>query len=614
MKNARQTLLGLAALALAAAGVAALVRDEPARSTRVASPAVPAHASAAAARGGFRLVPGAVRRYSLELETETTVQGAPGSSPERTRLALDGALAWTGLAASARGTTARLSVEGEVRLEVQGRTLVATRDSRLRQDLARGGEVDLSPEGTVLGFRGALERGTVADRVFRAVLGATEVAVPPGSAASWTAREEAPEGVFEARYTASGEPARLAIEKTRAVRSLASPLLRGETRGSFAARFDDREGALLGLEGEESLASRLEGREVATSRTRVRLTLVERAVAAVVAPVAAPGAPLRPLLEARSRDRREVDRRLAGRETVAGLLGALSEGGDARDAAVARLAALVRLDPTAAAQVAAAVLGLASGDRTAALLVAALGAAGSKPAEDALVSVVLARRQDKATLLQAIAALGRLDEPSPAAEALLRDLHGDASLPRTTTDAALLALGSVASKLADASPARAAALVAGIADELARDPRSASVALLALGNAGGEGVLGTLQPYLGPEQPTAVRVRATRSLRNVPGARAEAILVTLLGDLEDGVRREAAGLLASRAPSAAAAPGLCLALATDADERVRRDSLRALGGLAGEPGVRDAIVAASTGDASEGNRGLAAGLLARLTP
>ncbi len=507
----KRTAIVAAALLVLGAAVFILV-GEPAPRARAASTVAVPRGETKSPRRGFRLDAGAVQKHALELETIVA------AGEERTTARLVGTLTWTGIALG----LAHVSFDGQASLALGEKRLTATQGSPLAKALARGVDVELAADGRVRGLHGDVEPGSTADRFLRVILGATQFAVPSGTKADWTVEEDDPSGPSLARYDVREAGRVLALTKFR------GPRARGaETKGTFIARFDDSAGALLSLAGVEITTVRVEKTVVSTTTIDLKMNLVERTtVAAAPAPSAAPA---RSLEEKTAVDPSERDRLLVRNETARSLLerAAKAEESEERSDVIARLAALIRLQPSAARATLERILATKPGAALEAVLLVALGAAGTPEAEGALVAAIEARRNEPETLLQALPAIARISEPSPRAEQLLRELRHDALLPREVTDSALLALGTAAYGLRTRAPARAAAIASEIARELGGSDDE--LVLLALGNAGTEETLSVVEPLLDRSKPARTRAAAARALRNIEGPRADAVRALAAG-------------------------------------------------------------------------------------
>ena len=220
-----------------------------------------------------------------------------------------------------------------------------------------------------------------------------------------------------------------------------------------------------------------------------------------------------------------------------------------------RLAALIRLDSSAVAQVDAAARE-GYGDAN---LLGALGAAGTPEAQQALIALAAGASLPLHVQQAAIEALHAVDEPTPdtmAALELLTNVEND-----EIKKSASYALGALAGKLAATDEAQASAYVQKMVAQLAAAQSDGERMRLldALGNAGRpEGIESITQGLTSMDN--AVRDIAVRALRKIDDPRADAMLSSLFLSEAAADVREAALFAAGfrRFPPLAAALGAVL--------------------------------------------------------
>jgi len=206
--------------------------------------------------------------------------------------------------------------------------------------------------------------------------------------------------------------------------------------------------------------------------------------------------------------------------------------------------------------------------------VAALGSAGTPAAQRALRAVLTDGELPSEAREHGAMVLGMTETPDPASLSALGAAidDGDAALGRT----AELALGNAARRATDDDAAAAARKRLAERFAAAATPGDRALALKALGNAGGDGMMPALRAALAsPDE--EVRAAAVGSLRFVPGADADALIAEVLArDPSPWVRSEAVRAAGFRAP-AALWPALVGALQGDAEVEVRLSVVHLIG-------------------------------------
>jgi|GEM_PF-2952092 len=444
----------------------------------------------------------------------------------------------------------------------------------------------------VPGGRSSAAVGLVAALASRLQLVRPAGPVPADGA--WSTEEASPEGRFEVRYalTRVEREGRWVLEKRRSAYRPPEPKpgeprspVFATPRGALRAELGP-DGAVASVDADETVALSVGGRSLGVTRTTLRLRriasepLSAELADALAAARAAAGAP-RDLdgladddLDAAARDQAvaglsagELLRRLARAaegEPTAEELTALSRA----------VEALASRSPEVAVVVADAARGWDAESPVLAVTAAALARAGSAPAQDALIDLLVAREAESSAVLAVLPALGRTAAPAERTEATLRRLAGS-SEPRVASTAHL-ALGNLARRLVRSEPERAHAVGRWAADALARalaiasDGAEAAHWLRVLGNAGPAAPAEAIEAAL-TDPRAAVRAAACWASRFVPGPAVDARLVAALGsDPAAEVRLSAARALALRAPREATALAADEVSRSDPDDAVRR--------------------------------------------
>lgn len=271
-------------------------------------------------------------------------------------------------------------------------------------------------------------------------------------------------------------------------------------------------------------------------------------------------------LRTRPGDDPDADRELVDGATLPDLLAELAlvtNDGHASGYLFLRLAALFRLDAEAARGAARDVIAGRSKQPNA--VVGALGEAGTREAQTALAEV-LARAPDEARM-HAAAALGITRAPTAETlAALATAATGTGEIASTAT----LAVGNAARQLRATDPARAEAQLDTLLARLgaARDDSERALCLRALGNLGDPRMLDPVALALTSDS-AMVRTAAAESLRHIPGARADELVIAALADPFDQVRSAAVFAAGFRDLERFAAP-LSRALQREPELEVRR--------------------------------------------
>lgn len=244
------------------------------------------------------------------------------------------------------------------------------------------------------------------------------------------------------------------------------------------------------------------------------------------------------------------------------------------NSAILAMAALLRLDPSAAAAARAEMLGGRSDLRAKKRLAAAMGSAGTPEAQRALASFIDASLAPSVPVIDAITALALTRTPTPeTAAALLGAMSsGDAILASTAT----LATGAVVRAMTQAGSADAAPALDALVERLARaaTPNDKELCLRALGNTGHPRALAAIEPYLTSDD-VALRAAAVHGVRFMIGEAADRAVVAGLSDPDESVQAAAADTLRYR-PIEPVLPAVEAWLAGDLPQTARTAALRGL--------------------------------------
>lgn len=430
----------------------------------------------------------------------------------------------------------------ETRIEIGGRwDQQILPDGRVRIAL---GEVTASEHAalpTAAGLEGAfaleVEDGALvgiavppnADELTRRTLGAlaTLFWARLGDGAEWRQTEEDLTGQFEARYARRGAVITKTIERYTALRGPAglSPAGVATVRPGGETRFTFDAHGLVRADVETTLSSIIDERDALTLRINARLVRED----AELAPLAA--ADLRTnrfadLVDFQGADA-QIDAELVGEHDMAGLLAQLGRtaeldratkaGRDARSLLSRRLSALLRLEPAAAVQVAAAIKSRAAAGEPTGLLIGAMASADTAAATDALADLVgQVEGGAERDVLNGLNLAGAATEHS--LDVLTEALDGE------NESAAAMALGNQARTLAEDAPEAAKSAVERLLEGLAaaQSPAEKVAYIQALGNAGDRQALPALSALI--QNDPSLAGQALLALRFMPGDDVDALL------------------------------------------------------------------------------------------
>jgi lipoprotein len=443
-------------------------------------------------------------------------------------------------------------------------------------ELARRHLLVLDPQGRLTEVRVAVDQSQIARRLVYALASSTQLVGVEAGRPAWETEESDPTGSYAARYRRTGAGG---VEKTKArYLRLASD---GDGKvdalsGRTVARLDQAS-ALEALKADETL-SLSTGELAITTRSRVELELLSSTEVAVGdidlgayepvdlrdADAAAPSA--------------AADRALVAGASLADLLAELAAAGDDDDRAAAlfdRLTALLRLEPAAAAELAAR-LRAGADARTIGYSVGALAGSGTIESRHALVELLGAGELDAAARAQVAVATTTVEQPDGSLITALAQHLDAADLELRNTSS--LALGAVAARLAASDGGQAAAIVDDLLSRLAAtdDPEQQVLLLRALGNAGDARALPAIRAALGSAS-GRIRRAAVEALRRIAEPTVDALIAqVLLTDPDPGVRRGAIFALGARPLGPEAVALLDRAASTDASADVRDAARRLL--------------------------------------
>lgn len=357
---------------------------------------------------------------------------------------------------------------------------------------------------------------------------ATTLQLTDGSGDDWTVAEEDLTGRYDAVYARSGDELRRSRPRYSALRGPAGP-------SESAAGVTPIEQTRFAVDADGVVTARVEldvafalGKGIGAAKLRVRARLEREAIEQVddegVAALAA--GPISGFADFEGARRNADESFVAGArledllaEVKRSLAMSGSEGGNARAQVLARLGALVRLQPEAAAEIAEQLRRQPAQIAEVRLLAGALGSARIAAGTDALAGLLGGELPDDAR--GAVAAA--LSLSSPATPASLRALTE--GLDRPHGDQAALGLGAHGRSVRDKDPAAADAAVDVLLDRhaSARSDDERRLYLEALGNAGAPRALTVLRAAIdGGDR--RLGSAAAFSLRFVPGADADALI------------------------------------------------------------------------------------------
>lgn len=497
--------------------------------------------------------------YATVFELVTEVAHVAGQGRQSLAVDVAGSLRCTVLARREREMVYGIDwAELRVRCTT-GRTAAAP--DELVRDLRHCVLVRASSDGEVLGVRMPSEISAAGRGFWRAVIASLRFDLSGASAASWVLREVDPTGSAVVAYQRQDVGDRVEVQRRCESYEL-SDLQLTSVAVSGRAVFCAELGWFASAVHESRLAADVD-------ELQARIELVQTVgltwsttedLPAGISPAVDWEAAWSDLRGAEDCQRAAEDARqsravqeLAG-QSVGSLVAALdaalrAHGPTADDASRQRrlLVDMLRARPDAARELEPT---LARSDVTpelAAFLLSAAGAAGTEPAQSVCSDLAADPRRPEGLRVVGLQALFQTDTPADATLATVRGLAADGSQPAGVSGTAMLLLG-----------AYARGGMADVREVFALEGTALHRGMLhdwfgALGNAGGDAVLGAVQRHLEGEDP-AIRAAALVALRRVESACAErAVIARLSLDVDSGVRAAAAEQLAERGSEAALA-------------------------------------------------------------
>ncbi len=472
-------------------------------------------------------------------------------------------------------------VDSEVSLSADGQNAAADA-ANIKSDLEKPIFALLSPQGKIISVLLDANIGKTSRGYIMSLLSLVQFVFPENDeykVGKWRVPEEGPNGSFIAAYSRQ-KPKKGTIvaesstifSKTK-IRYLPQPkksmtrTIEIETtiipKGKLIARFDFANGRVTSISGAESENFLINKKSVGHSKNTINFSFQSKervgedeisSLKAKLAEMSAANSaiPLSAKASAEERERASFEKDL-GDSTLEGLLADLKSAqataGPKFDYTplFLKFRALVYLHPETCVKIGE-VLGNAEADSlTMKVLSTALNSIGSPEAQAALVSAVRKHSADEKTLFKLLFMLSTVEKPTMLAEDALRDLAYGSPNPNIKT-MARLSLGSMARRLINTEPQRASIIVKTFMHDLSSSSSfdSKKQSLLALGNAGSDEALPSIEPFTKDSDPNlrAVAVRALRFMKIT--AAQDLIIKALTSDPEANVRLEAANALAKR--------------------------------------------------------------------
>lgn len=280
--------------------------------------------------------------------------------------------------------------------------------------------------------------------------------------------------------------------------------------------------------------------------------------------------------EARAIAKLQADKNLVNGRSFAEIAAGLrASETKTRDLAQGRLAALIRLDPSAAKAARAEVRARDVDVNAQHRLVGALGAAGTKEAQHELVAMLDPQERASSPQLHVIMALALTKAPTAETAVAIKDAM--ASREATMVSAAVLASGAVVRAMIQSGSGDPTEALELLLDKLARAAEASEKALYleALGNTGHARALAAIQPFLS-DADTRLRASAARGMRFMEGSAADEAVIAALSDPELEVQQAAAHALQHRPMSAPVLAAIEGRLGANVDKSVRAAMVKGL--------------------------------------
>lgn len=506
-------------------------------------------------------------------------------------------------------------------------------DFTISTDVQRATIVKVDQDQKIVGLWYDPLASETARGLIRQMVAATQFVVPRDPGAEWVTTEPDVAGECEARYAvqpdSDAELAKFRVivrkSRTKYLDPTGSPKASAGTTGGQLTPVLTPEGSIdftvntvmkcIGIiEGFEETTGTIAGRTVTKTSLRLSFTLSNPTVTTVDEDRMAQTlmreqmqGPPEPLIVKPSTQEAEdvIDKTELSSDTLETLVARLAaaelgQSEDTETALVLKFKALARLHPEVCPELARILTETAPGSLTMRVLPPALATAQSAEAQAALITAIKARIDELDTIIPLIPVVA-MGAPTSEAEAWLTETAFTHPEPNVASTAQL-ALGSLARRLVETTPDRAAAIAAQFEKRLkdAATPDDAVQAVLVLGNIGAASSWPGLQERTADDAPQ-VRAAATWALRFLPGEDVDKVLRERAArDQSPDVRRQAVSAMSFRPMNAATAEVLVSALAGDADLSVRSEALSLLWReRAGIPAARAAVEQAAKVDASE---------------
>lgn len=614
MRRRLSVLIAVTSIAAASLGGALAVRSSP----RATDADTTARASAGTTTGAGR--DAAAQRagitYAAELTSDSTLSSQGGKTTIRAHLRGRLEVVPSGAPGDGERVLCAFGDDAELTLTIDGHA--AGDDAKRRallEHLRTPFYVTRDGSGRVRMFEFHRDVDAFSRGIARTVFTSSQVVL--GTAERWSSDESDATGDYVAEYRreASG-----AITKTKrgytALHTAGAPqAAAGKVTTQGGATFVLSEGGVETLELSEDLALTPEPSLPAGSTT-TKLSL--RRVADAPRPHIVP--PTDDDLQAVGVDAvsgdsgRLADERLVAGATIEQLLASLgSPAADdrARAHAQAQLAAGLRTRP---GDVAAAVTAVqrAHGAGDAGPVLAALGAAGTVEAQQALATLAEDRSLPVDVRTHAVVSLGQCAEPTAATiDALGASVDDPQPDVRT---AATLGLGTAATNVRAADPDRADDVVDDLLAALgqATTPEQKALALQALGNAGSDRAFGAIEGALADDS-VLVRAAAAGALRFLSAPGVDPLLDAVM-KRDPGAEVRSSAMEAVRFRSVAAhLAALGWVLRKELSVPLRVEALGLVGSLAAaDPQARALVAASAESDDDTQVRAAASAILASL--
>ncbi len=461
--------------------------------------------------------------------------------------------------------------------------------------LAQPTLVRVLEDGTVLGYRFGAGLDGEQRNFQRWLLSAFGFPVPPGAATRWESAGADATGQYLSRYVGVETPTGLRVERTKLRYTAMTPAL-GDVpahriEGGARATLSRAVGWLVTAAVDETLTLDLEVvKSQLVHHTQVRLALldsgrvaVDTAVPDAEAPWAPPGGEGEDLRDAVLQAEEQAWRhRLHGvalHELVEELRALLAgRGADPSElyAAWTKLSWFLRLHPDAADRIREIVLGEPAPREICAMLLSALGNAGTAPAQDVLAGFFADALLEPSLRESAVVAMMQLQHPKAGLLSALAAGVQELAEVKAVDALAVLVLGALAARSDARVFGEATALEVVLALETsARRLGAADLWLHALGNAGMPQVLDRVAAYL-DDPVDSVREAAVFAIRKLASPAAVEIMARkAIGDASPRVRATAAEALTQHFERGAR-EALYLAARADTEVDVRRAAIAAI--------------------------------------